>query len=373
MPVNPAFLGTATAFSGSLDVFCVQSHHQTNMSSNNNFSFFEAQPDQFAAVTTPEMEIAFMASTTPAEAHTMGDGSPLSGYFTNSSTGSRNYYVNWRKQRSLSPGASGSTHAPHVSQCTPTGSSDSSSNLVDPALRHEATADWAADLLHTDAFGPHPMLSSQDLDKVLAERGIQSFSHQDMQTFSLQDMSLQDVQSMSLQEIQTMLYPDMQPLSHQDIQSLSPHDIQSLSPHDIQSLSPHDIQSLSPQDVPSSSHQEIQSLSNLNQDIETLSDHHQDAHRRSISFQDVQAMSHHIESLSNQNAQSMPHQDVPSMSHHIDSLPNQNHDERRRSISYEDIQSMSPQAIQAMSNQEMQSISLQAIQSMSNQDTTIAY
>ncbi|KAG6025217.1 hypothetical protein E4U19_003290 [Claviceps sp. Clav32 group G5] len=314
MPVNPAFLGTTTAFSGSLDVFCVQSHDQPNMSSNNNFPFFDAQPDQFAAVTTPEMEISFMASTTPAEVHTMGDGSPLSGYFTtgsNSSSSSRNYYVNWRKQRSLSPGASGSSHAPHVSQCTPTGSSDASSNLVDPALRNETTADWAAGLLHTDAFGPHPMLASQDLDKVLAERDIQSFS-------------LQDIQSMSLQEIQSMLYPDMQPLSHQDIQSLSPQDVQS------------------------SSHQEIQSLSNLNQDIETLSD--QDAHRRSISFQDVQAMSHHI-----------------------DSLPNQNQDERRRSISYEDIQSMSPQAIQAMSNQEMQSISLQAIQSMSNQDTTIAY
>ncbi|KAG6255691.1 hypothetical protein E4U23_003676 [Claviceps purpurea] len=78
MPLNPAFLGTVTttAFSGSLDAFSVQSHHQPNMSGNNNFSFFDAQPDQFAAVATPEMEFPSMPSTTPADAHGISDGSP---------------------------------------------------------------------------------------------------------------------------------------------------------------------------------------------------------------------------------------------------------------------------------------------------------
>ncbi|CCE33381.1 uncharacterized protein CPUR_07305 [Claviceps purpurea 20.1] len=76
MPLNPAFLGTTTAFSGSLDVFSGQSHHQPNMGGNNNFSFLDAQPDQFAAVATPEMENPFMPSTTPADAHAISDGSP---------------------------------------------------------------------------------------------------------------------------------------------------------------------------------------------------------------------------------------------------------------------------------------------------------
>ncbi|KAG6177767.1 hypothetical protein E4U10_008409 [Claviceps purpurea] len=76
MPLNPAFLGTTTAFSGSLDAFSVQSHHQPNMSGNNNFSFSDAQPDQFAAVATPEMEFPSMPSTTPADAHGISDGSP---------------------------------------------------------------------------------------------------------------------------------------------------------------------------------------------------------------------------------------------------------------------------------------------------------
>ncbi|KAG6248662.1 hypothetical protein E4U24_002568 [Claviceps purpurea] len=76
MPLNPAFLGTTTAFSGSLDAFSVQSHHQPNMGDNSNFSFLDAQPDQFAAVATPEMENPFMPSTTPADAHAISDGSP---------------------------------------------------------------------------------------------------------------------------------------------------------------------------------------------------------------------------------------------------------------------------------------------------------
>ncbi|KAG6288138.1 hypothetical protein E4U09_005731, partial [Claviceps aff. purpurea] len=76
MPLNPAFLSTTTASSGSLDVSSVQSHHEPNMGGNNNFSFLDAQPDQFAAVSTPEMEFPSMPSTTPADAHAISDGSP---------------------------------------------------------------------------------------------------------------------------------------------------------------------------------------------------------------------------------------------------------------------------------------------------------
>ncbi|KAG6257368.1 hypothetical protein E4U49_006802 [Claviceps purpurea] len=139
MPLNPAFLGTATAFSGSLDVFSVQSHHQPNMSGNNNFSFFDAQPDQFAAVSTPEMEFPFMPSTTPADAHAMSDGAPLSGHFMTGSkisTSRYNYYVHWRKKRR--PLSLGGTQASHALQCsTPT----ASSSLVDPTLQDETAPD----------------------------------------------------------------------------------------------------------------------------------------------------------------------------------------------------------------------------------------
>ncbi|KAG6066608.1 hypothetical protein E4U32_005671 [Claviceps aff. humidiphila group G2b] len=310
VPLNPAYMGTTTTFSGSMDVFSAQSQHQPNMSNNNNYPFFDEQPHQIAAETTPEMDFSFMPPTTPAAAHIMMDESPLSGDFTtgtNNSPSNHNrgrFYVKWKKRRSLSPG--GGTQASHSLQwSTPTASFLASSNLVDPALKDDTAVDWAANSIADAFFGPHSMPLLPGLDK--------SFSHQDIQSFSHQDMPLQDIRSMplSFQDIQSILLQGVQPMPHQDMQPPN-----------------------------------------------------QDGHRQSISYQVLQSMSHQV--------QSMPHQDIePLPKREIDSLPKQ--DERRRSISYEELQSMSPQAIQAMSNQDMQSISLQAIQSMSHQDTATAY
>ncbi|KAG5974405.1 hypothetical protein E4U56_004732 [Claviceps arundinis] len=424
VPLNPAYMGTTTTFSGSMDVFSAQSQHQPNMSNNNNYPFFDEQPHQIAAETTPELDFSFMPPTTPAAAHIMMDGSPLSGDFTtgtNNSPGNHNrgrFYVKWKKRRSLSPG--GGTQASHSLQwSTPTASLLASSNLVDPALKDDTAVDWAANSIADAFFGPHSMPLLPGLDK--------SFSHQDMPLQDIRSMplSFQDLQSMLLQGVQPMPHQDMQPpnqdghrrsISYEEaLQSMSPQEMQppnqdghqqSISYEVLQSMS-HQVQSMSPQDmqppnqdehrqpisyqvlqsmshqVQSMSHQvqsmshQVQSMSH--QDIEPLPKReidslpNQDERRRSIPYEALQSMSpQEMQTISYQDIQSMPHQDIePLPKREIDSLPNQ--DERRRSISYEALQSMSPQAIQAMSNQDMQSISLQAIQSMSHQDTAIAY
>ncbi|KAG5953078.1 hypothetical protein E4U58_000548 [Claviceps cyperi] len=298
MPLNPAFLGTTTAFSGSLDVFSVQSHHQPNMSRNSSYSFFDEQSHQVAAVSTPEMDFSFLASTMSADAHAMSDGSPLSGDFTtgsNSRTSSHNrsrYYVKWKKRRSLSPeGGTQATHASYWS--TPTTSSLTSSNLVDPALQDETAPDWAANLIDTDAFGPHSMPPLHDLDKFLADHDLQSFAHQDIQSFSPQDMSLQDIQS--------MLFQGVQPISHQNIQSLSNQDAHR------RSISYQDVQPNEPM-----SHQNIESLPN--QGIDSLPN--QDERRRSISYEELQSMSPRaIQAMSHQEMQAISLQAIQSMSH----------------------------------------------------------
>ncbi|KAG6116249.1 hypothetical protein E4U13_002005 [Claviceps humidiphila] len=422
VPLNPAYMGTTTTFSSSMDVFSAQSQHQPNMSNNNNnnYPFFDEQPHQIAAKTTPELDFSFMPPTTPAAAHIMMDGSPLSGDFTtgtNNSPSNHNrgrFYVKWKKRRSLSPG--GGTQASHSLQwSTPTASFLASSNLVDPALKDDTAVDWAANSIADAFFGPHSMPLLPGLDK--------SFSHQDIQSFSHQDVPLQDIRSMplSFQDIQSMFLQGVQPMPNQDVQppnqdghrrsisyeeALQPMPHQDMQPPNqdghrrsisyeeaLQSMSPQDMQPpnqdghrqpISYQVLQSMSHQ-VQSMSH--QDIEPLPKRemdslpNQDERRPSISYealqsmspQATQAMSHQeMQTISYQDIQSMPHQDIePLPKREIDSLPSQ--DERRRSISYEALQSMSPQAIQAMSNQDMQSISLQAIQSMSHQDTAIAY
>ncbi|KAG6121293.1 hypothetical protein E4U14_002205 [Claviceps sp. LM454 group G7] len=408
VPLNPAFMGSTTAFSSSVDVFSAQSQHQPNMNNNNNFSFFDEQPHQIAVETPPEMDFSFLPPTTPAAAHIMMDGSPLSGDFntgTNNSPSNHNrgrFYVKWKKRGSLSPG--GGTQASHALQwSTPTASLLASSNLVDPALKDDTAVDWAANSIADAFFGPHSMPFLHGLDK--------SFSHQGIQSFSHQDMPLQDIRSMpvSFQDMQSMLFQGVQPMPHQEMQppNQDGHQ-QSISYEVLQSMS-HQVQSMSPQAIPAMSHQEmpppnqdahrrsisyeaLQSMSHQvqsmsHQDIEPLPKHeidslpNQDERRRSISYEELQSMSPQvIQAMSHQEMQPIPYHDIQSMPHQdiepvpkgeIDSLPNQ--DERRRSISYEALQSMSPQAIQAMSNQDMQSISLQAIQSMSHQDTATAY
>ncbi|KAG6103940.1 hypothetical protein E4U31_002415 [Claviceps sp. LM219 group G6] len=368
VPLNPAFMGSTTAFSSSVDVFSAQSQHQPNMNNNNNFSFFDEQPHQIAVETPPEMDFSFLPPTTPAAAHIMMDGSPLSGDFntgTNNSPSNHNrgrFYVKWKKRGSLSPG--GGTQASHALQwSTPTASLLASSNLVDPALKDDTAVDWAANSIADAFFGPHSMPFLHGLDK--------SFSHQGIQSFSHQDMPLQDIRSMpvSFQDMQSMLFQGVQPMPHQEMQppNQDAHR-RSISYEALQSMS-HQVQSMSHQDIEPLPKHEIDSLPN------------QDERRRSISYEELQSMSPQvIQAMSHQEMQPIPYHDIQSMPHQdiepvpkgeIDSLPNQ--DERRRSISYEALQSMSPQAIQAMSNQDMQSISLQAIQSMSHQDTATAY
>ncbi|KAG5965156.1 hypothetical protein E4U57_004401 [Claviceps arundinis] len=354
VPLNPAYMGTTTTFSGSMDVFSAQSQHQPNMSNNNNYPFFDEQPHQIAAETTPELDFSFLPPTTPAAAHIMMDGSPLSGDFTtgtNNSPGNHNrgrFYVKWKKRRSLSPG--GGTQASHSLQwSTPTASLLASSNLVDPALKDDTAVDWAANSIADAFFGPHSMPLLPGLDK--------SFSHQDMPLQDIRSMplSFQDLQSMLLQGVQPMPHQDMQP-PNQDghrrsisygeaLQSMSPQEMQPPNQDGHQQSISYEeaLQSMSPQE---------------------MQPPNQDEHRQPISYQVLQSMSHQVQSMSHQDIEPLPKRE-------IDSLPNQ--DERRRSISYEALQSMSPQAIQAMSNQDMQSISLQAIQSMSHQDTAIAY
>ncbi|KAG6079108.1 hypothetical protein E4U15_003984 [Claviceps sp. LM218 group G6] len=430
VPLNPAFMGSTTAFSSSVDVFSAQSQHQPNMNNNNNFSFFDEQPHQIAVETPPEMDFSFLPPTTPAAAHIMMDGSPLSGDFntgTNNSPSNHNrgrFYVKWKKRGSLSPG--GGTQASHALQwSTPTASLLASSNLVDPALKDDTAVDWAANSIADAFFGPHSMPFLHGLDKSFSHQGIQSFSHQDMPLQDIRSMpvSFQDMQSMLFQGVQPMPHQEMQPPnqemqplnqemqpSNQEMQppnqdghrrSISYEELQPMTPQDMQppnqdghrrSISYEEaLQSMSPQDMQPLSNQDMQPPN-------------QDGHQQSISYEVLQSMSHQVQSMSpqaipamshqempppNQDAhrrsisyealqsmshqvQSMSHQDIePLPKHEIDSLPNQ--DERRRSISYEALQSMSPQAIQAMSNQDMQSISLQAIQSMSHQDTATAY